>query len=510
MAPWAVIALCTMLVVVDQIVGRSTFFVGVEVAVPVAVTVGCLLRGWYSAGAVRAVWCLLGVGMGFNAVGDILFLALGEPADVSLADAFFLLTYPFLLAAVAVLIVARAGRGAREVLFDTGMVAVVTGLAIWQYMVVNPGVSSEGSLLQRVVFSSYPMAGSLLVTILVGLLLAPGRRRVSLTLTTAFAIVFLASDTTYNVSTFLESERLLRWSDGGYVIGYGILLAAAMHPSASDVCARIRQGDRKTSSGRLALIGMSLLGAPALASVTPALGFHIHVSVYFVAAAAVSVLAVARIGLLVRNLERERGSLKAAQSALSHQASHDGLTGLPNRARMTQHLEIELARARAADEGLAILFVDLDRFKQVNDTLGHPMGDLLLVHTAERLRGAVREDDLVARIGGDEFVVVCPRLESISDAQDVAARILKTLHQPFDLDGRVAVAGASMGLALLDGHASAADLIRDADIALYRAKASGRGVAAIFEPSMAIDSVEQLEPQVALAEALQQDELSTR
>jgi diguanylate cyclase (GGDEF)-like protein len=479
-----------------------------QIAAAVAAGCACLIRAGRSTGMARLAWTFFGLGMSVNAIGDILFLILGEPNTVSMADIFYLPAYPFLLAGAAVLVVARSGRGARDVLLDAASVAVVSGLAIWQFLVVNPGVSSEGSLLQRVVFSTYPMLGSLLLAGLIGLLLAPGVRDLSLGLATVFGAIFLTGDTLYNISSVLESEPLLKLSDGVYVLSYGILVAAAMHPTAAAIGERTWIGDRTTSRSRLALLSLALAGAPALAVVTPALGFRYQVSVYVGAAAAVSILTISRIGLLVRSLEHERGSLKVAQISLSHQAAHDGLTGLPNRAHLTERLDAEMQRANASDRVLVVLFLDLDRFKVVNDSLGHPVGDALLVQAAERLRTAVRDDDLVARIGGDEFVVVCPDLGSLQEADDVARRVLDAMHEPFELEGRIVAAGASLGMARLDGHPTASALIRDADIALYSAKAAGRGASVMFEPSMGTSSRERLELEVALQGAIERDELS--
>ncbi len=508
LAPWVTIAVFVLLGIVDAVAPRSAFSSGIEIAAASLVAFGCFVRALRSRRTTRIVWALFGTGMALNAVGDILYIALGEPTVVSLADAFYLPTYPFLLGAAAVLIVACSGRGSRELLFDAAIVAVVSGLAIWQFLVVNPGVSSEGPLLQRVVFSAYPMCGSLLVADMVGLLLVPGRRRASLGLVTAFAMAFLASDTGYNISAVIESDRILRWSNGGYIVCYGILLAASMHRSADSVCDPARRNDRTTSRSRLALLSVAMVGAPSLAVLTPALGFRFQAPAYATAAGLVSLLAVARIGLLVRDLEYERASLKVVQSELSHQAWHDGLTGLPNRSQLIERLDLEIALSRTLDEQLAILFLDLDQFKVVNDSLGHPIGDRLLVATAERLRSAVRDQDQVARIGGDEFVVMCPRLASPDDAREVAERVLAAMRLPLELDGRTMFAGASLGIAIADGHADAAALIRDADVALYRAKESGRDSYVVFKPIMGSWAVERLELETALRGAIERDELS--
>jgi len=166
-------------------------------------------------------------------------------------------------------------------------------------------------------------------------------------------------------------------------------------------------------------------------------------------------------------------------------ALHDMLTGLPNRAFLTGRLEQDLAQARRQGTMLAMLCLDLDRFKQVNDTLGHPMGDALLRAVADRLRVCLRKCDTVARLGGDEFAIIRAPLGRAEEAATLAQRIVAALSEPYDLDGHQVVAGATVGVALAPVDASdAGRLLKMADLALYRAKADGRNTFRMFEPGM--------------------------
>jgi diguanylate cyclase (GGDEF)-like protein len=167
-------------------------------------------------------------------------------------------------------------------------------------------------------------------------------------------------------------------------------------------------------------------------------------------------------------------------------ARHDGLTGLPSRALFHERLQQYLTADRGAGR-VALLFVDLDRFKAVNDTLGHAAGDLLLVDVARRLQAAVRQGDMVGRLGGDEFaVVLSPATHDY--AVDVAGRIIEEVSRPYPMaDGRVADIGASVGIAL-NTDDDEQDLIRRADVAMYRAKRAGRGLCVVFEPDADDDS----------------------
>jgi diguanylate cyclase (GGDEF)-like protein len=172
-----------------------------------------------------------------------------------------------------------------------------------------------------------------------------------------------------------------------------------------------------------------------------------------------------------RRIERE-----AAESG--HRAVHDALTGLPNRTLLDTRVEEALAAAGTPDDTVALLLIDLDRFKEVNDTLGHHCGDMLLQLVATRLRGAVRQGDTVARLGGDEFAVLMPVVRSAAEADVLAARILSALRQPAELEGRPVDIDGSVGVALYPTHCrDATELLRYADIAMYTAKHGRLGTA---------------------------------
>ena len=172
------------------------------------------------------------------------------------------------------------------------------------------------------------------------------------------------------------------------------------------------------------------------------------------------------------------------EAQLTHMAHHDGLTALPNRVLFRQEMERELARARGG-EAVAVLCIDLDHFKRVNDTLGHAAGDALLQGAADRLRACVREIDIVARLGGDEFAIVQLQADQPRAATVLAERLIADLSRPFDIEGHQVVVGASVGIALAPSDGTEADqLMKSADMALYRAKADGRGVLRYFESEM--------------------------
>jgi diguanylate cyclase (GGDEF)-like protein len=209
--------------------------------------------------------------------------------------------------------------------------------------------------------------------------------------------------------------------------------------------------------------------------------------------------------------------LVESQAELAHQALHDALTGLPNRLLLAERLSQALARRG----GVAVLFVDLDRFKNVNDSRGHAAGDVLLVSAAGRLRNAVRSHDTVARFGGDEFVVICEPSSSSTAAGDasglpgaaagearvVAARISDSFKEPFHVAGEEVFLSVSVGVAVAAPGDSSDELLRDADAAMYRAKESGRSRCEFFDERMRTQAAVRLETESALHRATERDEL---
>jgi diguanylate cyclase (GGDEF)-like protein/PAS domain S-box-containing protein len=177
---------------------------------------------------------------------------------------------------------------------------------------------------------------------------------------------------------------------------------------------------------------------------------------------------------------------RKAEARIAHMAHHDGLTNLANRERFQERLQQALEQTQPGDnKRVAVLCVDLDLFKNVNDSFGHPMGDRLLKMVADRLRLEVRGNHLAARLGGDEFAIVLAADVSPNEASDFAARVIKTLSAPYDIDGIEVVVGASIGIALSPGDGDTSEeLMRNADMALYRAKSDGGGVHRFFEREM--------------------------
>jgi diguanylate cyclase (GGDEF)-like protein/PAS domain S-box-containing protein len=199
---------------------------------------------------------------------------------------------------------------------------------------------------------------------------------------------------------------------------------------------------------------------------------------------------------------------KRLEDDLSHQAFHDSLTGLANQALFVDRLEHAVVRSTRSADDIAVLFMDLDAFKTVNDSLGHAAGDRLLIEVAARLQGCLRDSDTAARLGGDEFAVLVENLANKEQAVAVARRIIREMQRPIMLDGKEVTPSLSIGIAYCRRPADAHQLLRNADLAMYTAKGRGRGEHAVFEESMHVAAMDRLELEADLRGAIRRGELT--
>lgn len=209
-----------------------------------------------------------------------------------------------------------------------------------------------------------------------------------------------------------------------------------------------------------------------------------------------------------QQLRDEMEQRERTQATIAHLAHHDALTGLGNRLQFHKQLGDALAQRARHGGDLAVLFIDLDGFKAINDSLGHATGDAVLKHLASRLRNSLRETDRIGRLGGDEFAVIQFCNEQPREAAALAARLIDVVKTPFSIDDHRLVLGASIGIAIADGeYRDAERLLRAADLAMYRAKADGRGQFRFFDPEFDRQAQERRELEVALRTAVEDDAL---
>ena len=200
--------------------------------------------------------------------------------------------------------------------------------------------------------------------------------------------------------------------------------------------------------------------------------------------------------------------LQKSEERLSSLAYHDTLTGLPNRLLFQDRLERAVTHSHRHGKGLAVLFLDVDRFKVINDSLGHSVGDRLVREVAARLQDCVRESDTVARLGGDEFTVLLPSVGQAVDAAKVACKVLDAIRMPFELDGRELFLTCSLGISVYpDDGRDAETLVKNADAAMYRAKEQGRDRYLLYTPALNATALERLALESSLRKALPNDEL---
>ncbi|MEW6225376.1 MAG: bifunctional diguanylate cyclase/phosphodiesterase [Chloroflexota bacterium] len=306
-------------------------------------------------------------------------------------------------------------------------------------------------------------------------------------------------------------------TDLGLLLVVPLLAAAVLHPSA-----RVAYGIRPRLRGpsslgiRIVVVASSLLIAPAILimwavaelqtvhdAVAPPGAPSIEIQIAIGMLVLAALVSVRLLGALagVAHVIRIRDEL---EGELNRQAHSDVLTQLPNRIAFGAQLDLALARQQPP---VAVLFCDLDDFRTVNDTLGHSAGDELLVAAADRLRHAVRPGDLAARLGGDEFAVLVADVDPAARADDVAQRIQQAMGEPFEVGGATVAVNVSIGIATSADGATAADLMQDADIAMYLAKGDGKARARHFAHGMRAEVAERVAFQADLADAIERDAL---
>jgi len=223
---------------------------------------------------------------------------------------------------------------------------------------------------------------------------------------------------------------------------------------------------------------------------------------------AVALEAFVGLSMIICLLEDEREAASMAAFEIETLAYHDPLTGLPNRSLFFDRLILALAQARRYDHRAAVLFLDLDRFKEINDSLGHSIGDALLRMAGERIRHCMTEGDTVARFGGDEFTALIPQIDRIEEAAKIAERILEVIRLPFTVGERELFVTASIGVSVYPNDGLAAEsLVKNADTAMYRAKEQGRDTYQLYAPAMNAKAAEKLALENLLRKAVSQNEL---
>jgi diguanylate cyclase (GGDEF)-like protein len=449
----------------------------------------------------RSAWRLLALASVFYLAGDItqtIYELLGRSPFPSIADTFYLLFYPLMLWGLLRFAVGQRSVAERVRLGLDLAVVALGGSAVVLYVVLGPTAVAEGSkALQDFVSIAYPVGDMVLLVGLASLLLrqAAPSSGWALHFMAVGLLFFVAADLAYGYQTLHSSYQGGDPLDSLWMVAialFAVAGAAQRTPTPSPEVHAEAPRQRASWSPYLA----SALGFGLLIFVLRRESFFPYLSLAIIAV----VLAVL---VSVRQFLAQR-DLVSTQVELSHLSLHDPLTGLPNRTLVYDRAERMLARARREQAPAAALYVDIDGFKQVNDSLGHAAGDEMLTIVSARLREALRDSDTVGRLGGDEFAVLVEHSPSDASAELVAERLLDVLHQPMELataGGRSVLITASVGIAY-GLQTSADELLRDADTALYEAKRSGKHRFKVFESRMQTAVQDRLELQMDLNEAL--------
>jgi diguanylate cyclase len=487
-----------------------------QTIVPLLAAVALVAAGLRSSGRSRTSWFLLagaalswGIGQAIWTWYEVVLeqeVPYPGPADVG-----YLGAVPFLLAGVLVF-PSRSlkAMGRARAVIDGLMTLCTVAFASYGTFLGVVYMTSEGEQLERVLAVTYPAADVVTVAVVLAVLARRVDRLGGPLPVVAVGVVSLAvADSAFAYMTAKGTYGDDPVTDLGWPLGFALLALAAFMPAEEEAA-------QLTSRGRSAsLFSVSLPYLPLI----PGVAVFVHKSFagepmgpfLAVTSSAAALLLVARQALtmlenreLTGSLEATVSELREREGQLEFQAFHDPLTQLANRALFRDRLDHALEQRR--DEMVSVLFVDLDDFKTVNDSLGHDAGDRLLMAVGERLRACVRVGDTVARIGGDEFAILVEGDSAGTEGPVIAQRVLSALAVPFSVAGRDLRVSASLGLAS-GRYESGEGVLRDADLAMYAAKANGKARVELFEHTMRTVAVDRMELVADVQTALEAGQL---
>ena len=453
----------------------------------------------------RGAWLLIVVGQMCFLVGDISWTLIAHvwytEAYPNVGDIFYVGGYVPIALGLTMLWSAQRERRDLGGVIDGLIVAVGSGVLLWVFLIGPAVFDTSVGIPERVINTAYT-AGDLLL-IAMGAQLAVRLRKSAPTWMLAGALLaLLGADLWYaylaSYGEYLPGHPVdaLWWMS--YVLVGGLVVNARVGEISTPI-AEI-SWPRLTAT-RIAVLSIVTVAAPLTIAARAVWGASLELPALLGGSIVLFALVVVRLVLVAMQLESSRG-------ALVHEATHDALTGLGNRTLYGSRVREALLATPTTGARTAVLCIDLDDFKMVNDSLGHAAGDRLLQVVGERLRAVVRRDDSVARLGGDEFAILLES-ESTDAAIEIANRALAEIRRPLVLDQDLTVyPGASIGIAFGDSNDSVEDLLRDADTAMYLAKSNGKARWEIFQQGMRQTVMERLEMRGELTHALERNELT--
>jgi diguanylate cyclase (GGDEF)-like protein len=463
----------------------------------------------------------VGEAIGFVAGAAGSSAAVTRAGGSPLAAALTMVAYLVGIAGYALVIRTRNPGRDRASLIDATVVSTGVGMLAWVFMASPYTVDASLPLIERVLSVLYVVLDVLVLALVIRLAIGGGDRSRAYLLMTAGWLVLVGADAGRALLVLVGAYDPTSPIEAGWLVSYALWGAAVLDPSMATLTDPTPAPRGQLTSPRLASLAAASLMAPASLAIQAVRGQRLDVPVIVAGCVLLFLLVLVRLADLVRENEatvRElrgtEGVLRASLSErdalaaqLEHQAYYDSLTDLANRSLFNDRVRHALARARRDGGPLAVLFVDLDDFKVVNDSLGHGAGDRLLREVAARLRSCLREHDTVGRLGGDEFAVLAEDTD-LATARVLAERILATLGAPFPLVGGQVTIRASVGIAADERLAlDEAQLLRNADIAMYAAKSRGKGTYEVFQNSMLRSVRDRHDVTAALQGAIERHEL---
>ncbi len=465
----------------------------------------------------RLSWYLLAAGGVCFTLGDdveTLYQVVlhGSVPTPSIADAFYLAGYPFVFAAILRLTRSPDHRVRREDYADAAIVSLGVLALAWHFLMSPEVHDASLSFVGMLVTLAYPIMDVALVFIVFRSLLFGSSRRPYHTILAAALLTMLLSDFVYDLLVLHNAYSDGNPVDALFLLEYLLVAVAALHPSMSwpPETAPHEAGPahrESVTTRRMPVIALAGLVPPLILLIASAAGIAVDVTVLAALCIAVSALVYLRmswmiarmrsqaqeIGQQVEALEASHLKRDALEADLRHQAFHDELTGLANRALLHERIDRALASVSRSGHSVALCFGDLDGFKTVNDTLGHHMGDGVLLKAGQLLASIVRPGDTVARLGGDEFAVLMVDVEHPETAVSFARRIVSVMRDSIEIAGSTVNLSISMGLAFADTTKSTEQLLSEADSAMYEAKGHGKDCVQVFQSSMRSRMLERLE-----------------
>ena len=472
----------------------------------------------------RLPWQLFALGQGLFVVGDILAynyqrLFGGALPSPSIADPFHLAFYPLLIAGLLLLLRERNYARDRAALIDALITTVALASLAWVYLMAPYADDPTLSLPTKLVSIAYPTMDILILAVVARAAASSHRREPALTLLFFGTVALLLTDALQGWQLLHGGYHTGGLLDAGWASFYALLGAAALHPSVRLEPEGAPEPDGRLTRARLALLTCASLTALLIIVVREAAGDSLDIDVLIAASGIMFALVIARMAGIVRRNEEvtsREAALRAElfQAELEHRAFHDELTGLPNRALFRNRVEHALARRRRERLPVAVLFLDVDDFKNVNDSLGHAAGDEVLQEVARRLQDCMRPVDTTARLGGDEFAILVHDAESELHSIEIAQRARSALEvhraggQGDHDRGQHRHRLQRSGHDLRPGRRGV--LLANANAGMYIAKESGKGDYRVFQPEMHAKALARLELKTDLQRALDAGEFTLR